>query len=84
MFVEEGFRIRFNNGEIIDFYADNSASKAEWMQVLDGCIGKESESKRSWTEMVLKREASLAKRAEMGTRKPSSSSRHQRVKSTIF
>lgn len=84
MFVEEGFRIRFNNGEIIDFYADTPGSKAEWMQVLDGCVGKEGEgSKRKWCEAVLKREESCKRRAEK-ERKPSGTHRHQRVKSTIF
>lgn len=83
MFVEEGFRIRFNNGEVIDFYADTAADKEGWMQVLDACVGKEGDNaKRSWCEMVLKREDSLKRKAEYGTRKPSS--RHQRVKSTIF
>ncbi|KIN00758.1 hypothetical protein OIDMADRAFT_146103 [Oidiodendron maius Zn] len=35
MFVEEGFRIRFNNGEVIDFYADTGADKKGWIKVLD-------------------------------------------------
>lgn len=83
MFVEEGFRIRFNNGEVIDFYADTAADKEGWMQVLDACVGKEGDNaKRTWCEMVLKREDSLKRKAEQGARKPSS--RHQRVKSTVF
>ncbi|KAI6245568.1 Bud site selection protein BUD4 [Erysiphe necator] len=65
MFVEEGFRIRFNNGEIIDFYADSPAEKEAWMRALDACIGKEGEfSKRCWCNIVLKREQSHRKRAE--------------------
>jgi hypothetical protein len=36
MFVEEGFRIRFANGEVIDFYADSAAEKDGWMMDRDG------------------------------------------------
>ncbi|RKF56742.1 putative int1 protein bud site selection protein bud4 [Erysiphe neolycopersici] len=65
MFVEEGFRIRFNNGEVIDFYADSPADKEAWMRALDGCIGKEGDSgKKSWCNLVLKREQSYRRRAE--------------------
>ncbi|VBB86472.1 Putative integrin alpha chain-like protein [Podospora comata] len=41
MFVEEGFRIRFNNGELIDFYADTAEDKEGWMKVLGEVVGKE-------------------------------------------
>lgn len=62
MFVEEGFRLRFNNGEVIDFYADNAAAKNEWMAALSEVVGKHiaqpSGSTKGWTEMVLKREKS--------------------------
>ncbi|SPQ22465.1 81712496-6b4c-43ea-85d3-7c29adb12730 [Thermothielavioides terrestris] len=80
MFVEEGFRIRFNNGELIDFYADSTADKEGWMKVLGEVIGRDSlggdgtaddltrsESTRmkgKWCELVLKREEALKKRAE--------------------
>lgn len=40
MFVEEGFRIRFNNGEVIDFYADTPEDKEGWMKVLGDVIGR--------------------------------------------
>ncbi|EXJ64053.1 hypothetical protein A1O7_00388 [Cladophialophora yegresii CBS 114405] len=60
MFVEEGFRIRFGNGEVIDFYADSTANKEEWMQALSQVVGKGVQSGsapiKGWTEMVLKRE----------------------------
>lgn len=63
MFVEEGFRIRFANGEVIDFYADSTAHKELWMQALSQVVGKGIPSAggqaRGWTEMVLKREKSL-------------------------
>ncbi|KEF59617.1 uncharacterized protein A1O9_04463 [Exophiala aquamarina CBS 119918] len=60
MFVEEGFRIRFANGEVIDFYADSTADKDEWMQALAQVVGKgvqgSSAPVKGWVEMVLKRE----------------------------
>jgi hypothetical protein len=56
MFVEEGFRIRFANGEVIDFYADNAAKKDEWMEVLSQTVGKNLASSKGWTDMVLEKE----------------------------
>jgi hypothetical protein len=75
MFVEEGFRIRFNNGEVIDFYADSTADKEGWMKALGEVIGRDnsldddlngggSRMKGKWCELVLKREEALRKRAE--------------------
>jgi hypothetical protein len=63
MFVEEGFRVRFANGEVIDFYADNTAEKEGWMRALAEVVGKDSKSSKSWTEIVLKRERAMAHRA---------------------
>ncbi|KAI0405700.1 DUF1709-domain-containing protein [Xylaria palmicola] len=84
MFVEEGFRIRFNNGEVIDFYADTPEDKDGWMKVLGDVTGRSGEdddgtgvnSRRKWCELVLKREESVRKRAES---RPS----HARTKSMI-
>lgn len=61
MFVEEGFRIRFANGEVIDFYADSAAEKGEWMKVLSEVVGKlgSSSQTKPWVEMILKRERSV-------------------------
>lgn len=62
MFVEEGFRIRFGNGEVIDFYADSAADKEGWMKVLADAVGKGSSGSsqvKQWTELVLKRERSV-------------------------
>lgn len=63
MFVEEGFRIRFANGEVIDFYADSTPQKEEWMQALSQVVGKgivaSGGQGKGWTDMVLKREKSL-------------------------
>lgn len=76
MFVEEGFRIRFNNGEVIDFYADSTEQKDGWMKALGEVIGRDSlggdedavaetsKAKGKWCELVLKREEALKKRAE--------------------
>jgi hypothetical protein len=76
MFVEEGFRIRFNNGELIDFYADSTQDKDGWMKVLSEVINRDSAGgaeddmsmssrpKGKWCELVLKREDTLRRRAE--------------------
>lgn len=57
MFVEEGFRIRFGNGEVIDFYADSTTDKEAWMKALSGAVGKDgSDGKKGWCELVLRRE----------------------------
>ncbi|KAJ4424336.1 Bud site selection protein bud4 [Gnomoniopsis sp. IMI 355080] len=90
MFVEEGFRIRFNNGEVIDFYADNAEDKDGWMKALTDVVGRDSlgsdddtihggsRNKGKWCEIVLKREDTLRRRAE--GRRPS---HHNRTKSAI-
>jgi hypothetical protein len=56
MFVEEGFRVRFGNGEVIDFYADSTADKEKWMVELAKVVGKDNKPSKSWTDIVLKRE----------------------------
>jgi hypothetical protein len=61
MFVEEGFRIRFGNGETIDFYADSAAEKDGWMKALSEVVGKELAKVSGWTDLVLaKQRASSA------------------------
>lgn len=80
MFVEEGFRIRFANGEVIDFYADSAADKDGWMKVLSDSVGKGMSSGGSqakpWTELVLRRERSMkARRTTGGDGNASSSAR---------
>jgi hypothetical protein len=59
-YVEEGFRIRFANGETIDFYADSTAEKEKWMKALSQVVGKKDglsgDKKGKWTELVLRRE----------------------------
>ncbi|KAJ5964772.1 uncharacterized protein N7479_004648 [Penicillium vulpinum] len=63
MFVEEGFRIRFGNGEVIDFYADSPADKEGWLRVMSEAVGKGSTSGngalKPWADLVLKRERSM-------------------------
>lgn len=56
MFVEEGFRIRFANGEVIDFYADSAEQKDGWMKVLSETVGKDTVTGRGWAQMVLAKE----------------------------
>lgn len=63
MFVEEGFRIRFANGEVIDFYADSGAEKDGWMKVLSDTVGKGyaagTGQVKAWTELVFRYERSM-------------------------
>jgi hypothetical protein len=95
MFVEEGFRIRFANGEVIDFYADSAKDKEGWMVVLDQCIGKSTGDVNKgggtgkWCQAVLKREESLMRKkgSQQQGRKPSGQNArtgHQRTKSMII
>ncbi|CAG9972012.1 unnamed protein product [Clonostachys byssicola] len=71
MFVEEGFRIRFNNGEVIDFYADTAEDKEGWMKILNEVIGRgdvmddggNARSRSKWCELVLRREEQLRRRS---------------------
>lgn len=73
MFVEEGFRIRFNNGEVIDFYADTADDKDGWMKILSDVIGRADtidddsngvRSRAKWCEVVLKQEDQLRRRTD--------------------
>lgn len=74
MFVEEGFRIRFNNGEVIDFYADSAEDKEGWMKALSDVIGRGDagleedtsgpRSRAKWCELVFKHEEQIRRRTE--------------------
>ena len=69
MFVEEGFRVRFANGETIDFYADSAAEKDGWMKVLSEVVGKDMSKAKTWTDVVLAKrraEAARAGKAQQG------------------
>lgn len=55
MFVNEAFRIRFANGEIIDFYADGEQIKDDWIESLGKVIGSTSQS-QPWVDLVKKYE----------------------------
>jgi hypothetical protein len=73
MFVEEGFRIRFANGEAIDFYADSTDDKEGWMRALTTVVGtgksnssgqappgsKNGSAQETWCDVVLRRERAL-------------------------
>ncbi|KAL6717005.1 Bud site selection protein bud4 [Lecanora helva] len=63
MFVEEGFRIRFANGETIDFYADSAAEKDGWMKVLAEVVGKDTNKPKTWTDLVMAKQRAAASRA---------------------
>ena len=69
-YVEEGFRVRFANGETIDFYADSRAAKDAWMRVLGRVIGTAgpADTPRAprWTDLVLARERAAAATAAPG------------------
>lgn len=68
MFVEEGFRIRFANGEVIDFYADSRSEKEGWMKVLSETVGKGyaagTGQVKAWTELVFKYEKTIVAKRE--------------------
>ncbi|CAG8104002.1 unnamed protein product [Penicillium nalgiovense] len=76
MFVEEGFRIRFGNGEVIDFYADSPADKEGWLRVMSEAVGKGASSGngalKPWADLVLKRERSMRTSNETAPRRPTS------------
>ncbi|KAJ5485483.1 hypothetical protein N7539_005471 [Penicillium diatomitis] len=76
MFVEEGFRIRFSNGEVIDFYADSPTDKEGWLRVLSEAVGKGSSTGggalKPWAEMVLKHESNMKARRKTADRLPPS------------
>lgn len=63
MFVEEGFRIRFANGETIDFYADSATEKDGWMKALAEVVGKDSVKAKAWTDLVLAKRRAIASKA---------------------
>lgn len=64
MFVEEGFRVRFANGETIDFYADSAAEKDGWMKVLSEVVGKDITKLKSWTDLVLAKQRAATARSD--------------------
>lgn len=83
MFVEEGFRIRFANGEVIDFYADSTADKDEWMKALSQVVGKNvqgnSTAVKGWADMVLKREKKMKAEASGAPNLPRPGVGHMRT-----
>lgn len=72
MYLEEGFRIRFANGETIDFYADSVTEKEDWMKVLCEVVGKDIGKGKGWMDLVLarrKKEAARPATLEQGSAK---------------
>lgn len=67
MFVEEGFRIRFDNGETIDFYADSATEKDGWMKALAEVVGKEPNKVKGWTDLVLAKQRSASSESSRST-----------------
>ena len=70
MFVEEGFRVRFANGETIDFYADSAAEKDGWMKALSDVVGKDSSKPKKWTDIVIAKQRASAARATKAQQSP--------------
>ena len=65
MFLPEGFRLRFGNGETIDFYADTVSQKDEWVKMISEAVGKDAAAeKMSWTGLVLAKERADAAKKE--------------------
>lgn len=56
LYVAEGFRIRFANGEMIDFYADSHREKAKWISILNTVVQKVPVAK-AWCQLVLEKES---------------------------
>jgi len=70
MFVEEGFRMRFANGETIDFYADSAAEKDGWMKVLADVVGKDISKPKSWTDLVMAKQRATVSRSAQSQQSP--------------
>lgn len=43
MFVDSGFRVKFANGEVIDFYAEDSEDKQKWVDALKSVVAKKQD-----------------------------------------
>lgn len=52
----EGFRIRFANGEVIDFYADNAVEKRRWIEALMVVV-EQPPVLKPWAKLVLEKES---------------------------
>jgi len=80
MFVEEGFRMRFANGETIDFYADSAAEKDGWMKVLADVVGKDTHKPESWTDLVMAKQRTTASQASRASQAQQSTSKGHSAK----
>lgn len=57
--VNTGWRLKFGNGEVIDFYADSEDEKERWVAVLRAIL-RRIPSKKSWADVVIDRETIAA------------------------
>lgn len=53
MYADRSFRIRFMDGEIVDFYADNAQKKDEWVRALTTAVKYCTDKSYTWVDMVL-------------------------------
>ncbi|KAF2674368.1 DUF1709-domain-containing protein [Microthyrium microscopicum] len=87
MFVEEGFRIRFANGEAIDFYADSADDKAGWMRALATVVGSDNSNGpggKKWCAEVLRHERALKEAVDRAAKsaRPRSQGQEMRPRET--
>ncbi|BFZ53470.1 Bud site selection protein bud4 [Savitreella phatthalungensis] len=76
--VTTGWRLKFANGEVIDFYADNVADKERWVNVLRAIVRK-IPPRKAWCNVVLDREAKLGITRAVVATQSSSRPQHQRL-----
>ncbi|ORY84824.1 hypothetical protein BCR37DRAFT_334645, partial [Protomyces lactucae-debilis] len=55
LYVAEGFRLRFANGEVIDFYADNAEEKQRWLEALTVVV-EQPPILKAWSKRILEAE----------------------------
>ncbi|QSL64750.1 hypothetical protein MERGE_002052 [Pneumocystis wakefieldiae] len=58
MFAQNGFCIKFFNGEIINFYADSEDEKTRWVRILDAVI-KKADQVKPWSLYVLQKQKAM-------------------------
>ncbi|CDK26360.1 unnamed protein product [Kuraishia capsulata CBS 1993] len=53
LLVNDGFRLKFSNGETIDFGADTKEEKSEWIQLVDEVTARNNFVKQPWIQLML-------------------------------
>ena len=51
--VPHSFKIRFANGEVIDFGAPNRAEKLEWVTILEKIVYRNKFRRQPWVELMI-------------------------------